>query len=121
MITVSVSVIIPVLNEAARVEVAIERAWDAGATEVIVVDGGSEDGTAELVKRAAKQAPGQAPEKDGCILVHSAAGRARQQNAGAAIARGEWLLFLHVDCWLDANAMTRAVYRLDRQIGRAHV
>ena len=102
MITVCVSVVIPVLNESGLIESAIEHAWSAGAAEVVVVDGGSQDGTAELAKQSR------------CVLVHSAAGRARQQNAGAAIARGEWLLFLHVDCRLEPDAITRAVSQLNR-------
>ena len=63
--------------------------------EVIVVDGGSRDGT-----------PGLA-ESLGARVVTSAAGRGTQLIAGAAAARGRWLLFLHADTrlaegWRDA-------------------
>ena len=85
------SVIIPVLNEAANVGRAIASAWTAGAYEVIVVDGGSEDETALL-------AAGMK-----CHLLHSARGRAEQQNAGARAASGDVLLFLHADNWLAAG------------------
>src|SRR5437667_175501 len=53
--------------------------------DVVVADGGSRDGTLAVAERAAAR-----------TLV-GPAGRARQLNAGAAAARGEWLLFLHAD------------------------
>lgn len=97
----SVSVVIPVLNEAARIEQAIDRAWLAGAGEVIVVDGGSSDGTPEVATKAR------------CFLLQSPSGRARQQNLGATVAQGDWLLFLHVDCWLEPESIVHA----ERQLG----
>jgi rSAM/selenodomain-associated transferase 2 len=60
--------------------------------EVIVVDGGSSDGTAELA----------APLCD--RLMRTQKGRARQMNAGAQAARGDALLFLHADTRLPADA-----------------
>jgi rSAM/selenodomain-associated transferase 2 len=60
--------------------------------EVIVVDGGSGDGTPELA----------APLCDRVVL--SRRGRALQMNAGAALARGDVLLFLHADSFLPARA-----------------
>ncbi len=95
-----VSVVIPVLNEAAGIENAIQRAWDAGAAEVIVVDGGSHDGTAELADQA------------DCVLVRAEPGRASQQNAGANLAQGECLLFLHADTWLAPAATQQIVEAL---------
>jgi rSAM/selenodomain-associated transferase 2 len=86
-----VSVVIPVINEAPRISQAIDRAWQAGADEVIVVDGGSDDPTAEIASHSR------------CQLVNSVAGRATQQNCGAAAATGEVLLFLHADNWLAAD------------------
>ena len=80
------SVIIPVLNEATIIESALENfPWQQGV-EVLIVDGGSEDGTVELCR--------QYP----CILLQSPqTGRAWQMNWGAAAAQGEILLFLHLD------------------------
>ena len=60
--------------------------------EVIVVDGGSSDGTPELA----------APLCDRVVLARR--GRALQMNAGAALARGDALLFLHADSFLPARA-----------------
>jgi len=87
-----ISVVIPVINEAERLEQSVTRAWQAGAHEVVVVDGGSTDSTRE---RAAGL---------DCILTFSPPGRALQLNCGADAASGDVLLFLHVDNWLIADA-----------------
>jgi len=89
-----ISIIVPVLNEAAGIVTALEALAPLRAlgTEVIVVDGGSADGTLELARPLADQ------------LVSAPRGRARQMNAGAAIAQGRTLLFLHADTRLPANA-----------------
>ena len=88
-----VSVIIPALNEETVIERAAASAWQAGASEVIVVDGGSTDRTAEIARRA------------NCLVLESPAGRAAQQNAGAAESRGDVLLFLHADNWLAPRSI----------------
>jgi rSAM/selenodomain-associated transferase 2 len=82
---VRLSVVIPALNEAENIARAVESAWHAGAGEVIVVDGGSDDGTAEIARRLR------------CTLLTAPRGRAVQQNAGARAATGDALLFLHAD------------------------
>jgi len=89
----TVSVIIPALNESANIAAAVETARAAGVEQVIVSDGGSQDDTVEIA------------EKYGAQVVLSNPGRAIQQNAGAAEARGEILLFLHADCQLPADAV----------------
>ena len=92
------SVIIPALNEAGQIEqtlTSVEAQPHVG--EIIVVDGGSVDGTRE-------RASGRA------VVLASAPGRARQMNAGAAEATGDVLLFLHADTRLPAGA-TRAIER----------
>ena len=85
---INVSVVIPALNEAANIERSVGSAQDAGAFEIIVADGGSED---ETVSTA---------QKLGCQIVTSPRGRGIQQNAGAKIATGQMLLFLHADNYL---------------------
>ena len=89
----SVSVIIPALNESLRIARAVNSALAAGACEVIVVDGGSTDDTSPRAGQA------------GALVVQSPPGRAVQQNAGAARACGNVLLFLHADNWLGTETI----------------
>lgn len=90
------SVIVPVLNEALLIAGFLERTKQlADSIEVIVVDGGSTDGTTTMAT----------PVTDRLILAPR--GRASQMNAGAAIARGEVLWFLHVDCVPPANSVNK--------------
>ena len=86
------SVIIPALNEQASIAEAVRSAREAGADEVIVADGGSTDDTATLAECA------------GARVLSVQRGRARQLNAGAALATGDVLLFLHADTRLPARA-----------------
>ena len=80
-----ISVIIPTLNEAVGITATLEQLRDVPNLEVIVADGGSNDQTAELAQAA------------GATVVHCNQGRGKQMNAGAALATGEVLLFLHAD------------------------
>jgi rSAM/selenodomain-associated transferase 2 len=88
------SVIIPVRNEAAIIRDCLEalQPLRRRGHEVILVDGGSTDGT-----------PGHA---EGLVdrLLFSERGRARQMNRGAAAAQGDLLLFLHADVRLPMTA-----------------
>jgi rSAM/selenodomain-associated transferase 2 len=95
----SISVIIPTLNEAASLEHTLRSVRAQKACEILVVDGGSTDGT----KRAAELAD---------HFMRSERGRASQMNAGAARATGEILLFLHADCTLGDGALRSAVHIL---------
>jgi rSAM/selenodomain-associated transferase 2 len=79
------SIVVPTLNEATCLATTLTAARQPGVDEVIVVDGGSVDGTCEVARRVADR-----------VLV-AARGRAQQMNAGAAAARGDVLLFLHAD------------------------
>ncbi len=83
----SISVVIPVLDEAASIERLLSElaAWRKAGDEVIVVDGGSHDDT---VARATTLAD---------VVLAAPRGRACQQNAGAAIAKGALLWFVHAD------------------------
>ncbi len=97
-----VSVIIPTLNEASCLAGTLASLRAERPQQVIVVDGGSADGTV----RAAAGAD---------LVLHSPPGRARQMNLGAAHATGTTLLFLHADCSLEAGALAEAEYRLARR------
>jgi rSAM/selenodomain-associated transferase 2 len=90
---VTVSVVIPTLNEAASVAAAVASARAAlGGCEVLVIDAGSSDGTAEAATAA------------GAIVVTAAGSRAEAMNVGASMAVGDVLLFLHADTTLPAGA-----------------
>ncbi|HEX8117043.1 MAG TPA: glycosyltransferase family 2 protein, partial [Pyrinomonadaceae bacterium] len=87
------SVIIPALNEAEAVGETIDAAARAGVgVEVIVVDGGSTDRTAEVASA------------HGARVITSARGRGAQMHAGALAARGEVFWFLHADTLAPAGA-----------------
>jgi rSAM/selenodomain-associated transferase 2 len=81
------SVVVPALNEAARIRAALEALAPLRGRghEVIVADGGSTDGTPAMAAGLCDR------------VVTSAPGRAVQMNAGAGVASGDALVFLHVD------------------------
>jgi len=89
------SIVMPALDEAESVggRLAALAPLRAKGVELILADGGSADGTRERA----------APLSD--RLVVAPRGRASQMNAGAAIASGDVLLFLHLDTSLPANAV----------------
>lgn len=86
------SIVIPALNEAPGIVQNIQRALVLQPNDVIVADGQSEDGTADLARSA------------GAAVVTCERGRGRQLNSGARAATGDVLLFLHADCWLEPPA-----------------
>lgn len=88
-----ISVIIPVLNEAKILDQLLSRLIpQLKDHELIIVDGGSTDETPLIAKRYGQ-------------VISAERGRARQSNAGAAASRGDVLLFLHADVWLDSGAI----------------
>ncbi|GAA4013132.1 TIGR04283 family arsenosugar biosynthesis glycosyltransferase [Actimicrobium antarcticum] len=117
---VSLSIIIPALNEAAQIASVLVRLdpLRRRGVQLILVDGGSTDQTIALA----------APLVD--LVVQAPRGRAAQMNAGAAMATGDVVLFLHADTTLPehadtliANALsgdTRAWGRFDITLTGAH-
>jgi rSAM/selenodomain-associated transferase 2 len=103
---VKLSIVIPMLNEAARIARALEALAPLRVRghEVIVADGGSEDGSRELALPLADR------------VLRAPRGRARQMNAGAAAASGDALLFLHADTRLPANADQLIVHSLKKKV-----
>jgi len=84
-----ISIIIPTLNEADVIEETITRLPQSKQLEILVVDGGSRDGTAEMARELGARVLSTAPSK--------AEQMNAEMNAGAAEAQGEVLLFLHAD------------------------
>ena len=94
MSSMTLSIIVPVLDEAAGIEAALTALspYRTRGAELIVVDGGSRDGTLALARPLADH------------VLTAPRGRAAQMNAGASASRGDILLFLHADTRLPTNA-----------------
>jgi rSAM/selenodomain-associated transferase 2 len=89
-----ISIIVPVFNEALLIRRFLEHIRErAPGAEIIVTDGGSYDGTANLAAGFCDR------------LVESQRGRARQMNAGAHAARGDILWFVHADAELPLQCL----------------
>jgi rSAM/selenodomain-associated transferase 2 len=105
----NVSVIIPVLNERACLPATINslRAGIPDA-QIIAVDGGSIDGSAEWLR-----------SQSDILFTTAGRGKGPQQNAGAALATGEVFLFLHADCQLprDAGNQLQRILCDERKVG----
>lgn len=95
MAHIRLSIVIPVRNDAEALQALLEALAPLldTTTEVIVVDGASDDESAAVAQRA------------GSRLISSAPGRGRQLNAGCRSARGEWLWLLHADTRAPADAL----------------
>ena len=108
------SIVMPVLNEAAQLPVRLARleALRARGIELIIADGGSEDDSAGIAREFGAQ------------VIVTERGRARQMNAAARNARGGILLFLHADTDLPADAdrlVLDGLARSERAWGRFDV
>jgi rSAM/selenodomain-associated transferase 2 len=105
----ALSIIIPVYNEAPILAAALANLPRAPDVEIILVDGGSRDGSRQLAARF--------PD---ILLVTAPQGRGAQMNAGARLARGELLVFLHIDTGFTTAhlaALRQAVGDLKIQAG----
>ncbi len=98
----AISIIIPALNEAANLARTLPDVLQVEDIEVILADGGSTDGTQDVA------------EQMGVRVVNSTRGRGRQMNAGASVASGKILLFLHADTLLPTNFVSSLRTVLDR-------
>ncbi len=99
----TISIIIPVLNEAGVIQQTLERLQENPGVEIIVIDGGSQDKTVALAQQTGAK-----------VLTVKSKGRAAQMNAGAAIAQGSILLFLHADTQLPLDFNYLAVHTLEQ-------
>ena len=98
-----ISIVMPALNEAHNIRATLQRLPRTEHLEVIVVDGGSQDATVAIAREYADK-----------VIVAPIAGRAQQMNAGAAVASGDILLFLHADTRLPASFATWVCQTLAR-------
>ncbi len=95
--TPKISIVIPILNEAISLDAFLRNlSQQQRKFEIILADGGSTDGTREVMNRF-----------PGIKHVRSGGGRGKQMNDGARQAQGEVLLFLHADTTLPANALLK--------------
>ena len=86
-----IAIIVPILNEAAVLPVQIRRLQAIPGIQAVFVDGGSTDGSTQLLGDA------------GVHWIATAPGRARQMNAGARACHGDVLIFLHADTLLESR------------------
>ena len=86
----------PLLNEMQALPTLVAALLRINASELIIVDGGSEDGSRQWLEQN---------QRAGFLFVNSAPGRALQMNAGAARASSSTLLFLHADTVLPNGAL----------------
>ena len=98
-----ISIIIPALNEAGVIAKTICALPKSEKLEILVVDGGSTDDTAEIAR------------KHGARVLSCAPSKAEQMNAGAEVARGDVLLFLHADTLLPDNFENLVLSAADRK------
>ena len=103
-----ISIIVPTLNEVTTMrDLAASLGRLRGEFEVIVCDGGSADATVEIARQC------------GLRVIEAQRGRGPQMNAGARLAKGEAMLFLHADTRLpeDAPALVAGALADDRVCG----
>jgi rSAM/selenodomain-associated transferase 2 len=92
------SVIVPVLNESGQINTLIENIHSCSQPykcQIIIADGDSRGGTARAIR------------DNNIVAIISEPGRGRQMNAGAALATGDVLVFLHADTRLPRQAFAR--------------
>jgi rSAM/selenodomain-associated transferase 2 len=111
----TISVIIPTLNEESALPLTLEHTFRLGFSEIIVADGGSIDRTRDIVLRFALSQEPMAITDCPVLTLTTPPGRAHQMNAGAEISRSDVLLFLHADTRLPDRARQRIADALSDQ------
>lgn len=99
--SLKLSVIIPTYNESTVLSETLTRVQQHQPFEIIIGDGGSVDSTVDIARHLGVS-----------VVVSKTRGRAAQMNAAAAEAKGDLLLFLHADSYIDSSgwqAMTTAM------------
>tara|TARA_B100000676_G_scaffold199370_1_gene195898 strand:- start:193 stop:858 length:666 start_codon:yes stop_codon:yes gene_type:complete len=104
-----ISIIVPTLNEAKCLEETLTYIQQLSPHEVIVSDGGSEDGTLEIAAKFTEN------------IITGPAGRSLQMNAGARIATGDIFLFLHADSRIESASFEKMSHFMENseEIGGA--
>ena len=87
-----ISIIVPTLNEARCLNKTLIKIQQLSPYELIISDGGSNDGTLKIAAKFTQH------------IIKGPAGRALQMNAGAQVATGDLLLFLHADSHIKPNS-----------------
>ncbi|NLY86135.1 MAG: glycosyltransferase family 2 protein [Tissierellia bacterium] len=96
MSTKSISIIIPVYNEASTIKQLMDNLeYFRDKSEIIFVDGGSSDNTKSIIEKRYR------------VVVSPKKGRASQMNYGASLSGGDILFFLHADSHLSPDALER--------------
>lgn len=116
-----ISVVLPTLDEEAALPATLAALRDqveAPPFEVILADGGSRDATVALFEasfawRVEGSGAGAGADPGGRVVRCTARGRAAQMNAGAALARGDVLLFLHADTLLPSRGLAAVAAALE--------
>jgi len=98
----TVAIIVPLLNESARLSKLLEMLTALNADEVMLVDGGSTDGSDLLLSASSFK------------WIRSQPGRAMQMNSGAALCKSDTLLFLHADTEIARAALDAARSAMSR-------
>jgi len=91
-----IAVVVPVLDEAAELARRASELLSLNADELVVVDGGSTDGTLQILQQA------------GIRYVSGKPGRASQMNAGASATKSEVIVFLHIDTFISSSDLLHA-------------
>ena len=97
----SVSLVVPLLNEAKVISQLFDDLSKTECDEIIIVDGGSTDGSWEQLESMQSVFDSTKPN---IRIVQSECGRAKQMNYGAQLSQGEIIVFLHADTRLPKNA-----------------